>query len=177
MAYLADPTDIGDYSADNWLAQLRIRDASGLYTSASAGQELFTTYGLSISTPNINFGALDLGTDTGATTTITTVVNTGNASIDIELYGTDLEGPGGPAGKIDVGEQKVATSTFTYASCSVCQALAGIATPVDLVVDLPKPTATSTTVSDDLYWGIRVPIGTAATTLTGQNTFMATGDN
>ncbi len=174
MQYLADPTDIGTYSADNWLAQLRIRDASGIYANASAGQEVFTTYGLTISTPTINFGALDLGQNTGATTTITTVVNTGNAAIDIQLLGTDLEGPGGPAGAIPVGEQKVATSTFTYSSCSICQALTGSASSFE--VDLPKPTATSSTISDDLYWGINVPINTAATTLTGTNTFMASGD-
>ncbi len=175
VQYIADPTDSGTYSAQNWLANLRIRDASGIYASSTAtGVELLTLYGISLSTPTINFGLLNLGDNTGATTTQTTIVNTGNAAIDIQLLGTDLEGSGGPAGSIPVGQQKVATSTFTYASCSVCQALTGSASTFE--VDLPKPTATTSAISDDLFWGINVPINTAATTLTGTNTFLATGD-
>ncbi len=154
-----------------------MRDSAGLSdTDTSFGVELLTLYGLSVSTPTIDFGVLNVGDDTGATTTLSTVVNTGNAPIDIELSGTDLEGPSGPAGAIGVGQQKVATSTFTYASCSVCQLLAGPSTPIDIEVDLPKPTSTSTPVTEDLFWGINVPINTAAESHSGTNTFIATSD-
>jgi hypothetical protein len=177
VQYLADPTDTGSAnSAESWLANLRIQDASGRAATAQASSaEMNTLFGLTVTTPPINFGSLEVGQDTGATTTISTIANTGNSPIDIDIAGTDLVGPSGPSGAIPVGSQAYATSTFNYGSCSVCQFLTGSATHLE--VDLPKPTATSTTVSDDLYWGITIPVGVAAETHTGTNTFIATSDN
>lgn len=177
VQYLADPTDaVSANSAEAWLANLRIQDASGLSATAQAtGADMNTLYGLTVTTPPIDFGSLSIGENTGATTSISTIANTGNAPIDIDIAGTDLVGPSGPSGAIPVGQQAYATSTFNYGSCSVCQFLTGSATHLE--VDLPKPTATSTTVSDDLYWGINVPVGVAAETHTGTNTFIATTDN
>ena len=172
VQYFADATDVGStYAAENWLAGIAVEDSTGLRdTETTAAVELLTLYGLSIDT-NIDFGSLEVGQDTGATTTQTTVTNTGNSNIDIQLQGTDLSGTGST---IDVGEQKYATTTFTYASCTICSFLTGSATNVE--VDLPKPTSTSTPITDDIYWGINIPTGTKALPHSGLNTFWATSD-
>jgi hypothetical protein len=109
-----------------------------------------------------------VGADTGSVNAQTTIVNTGNTSIGIQVSGTDLAG----AVNIPVGSQKFATTTFTYGSCSICQFLTGSATNVDTT--LVKPTSTTTAVSRNIYWGITVPNGTDATVHTGTNTFTAT---
>jgi hypothetical protein len=119
----------------------------------------------------IDYGSLEVGENTGATTEQTVVTNTGNNNIDIQLEGDDLAGTGST---IAVGEQKFATSTFSYSACSICTFLTGSASTVE--VDLPKPTSSSTPVTDDLYWGINVPSGTKAVSHTGTNTFWATSD-
>jgi hypothetical protein len=170
IQYIADPTDTGTYAAEDWLAQLRVQDSTGLSGAAtSSGVELLTLYGLRIDTPAIDFGDLSAGADTGSFNAQTTMVNTGNTPIGIQVAGTDLTGT---SSSIPVGEQKYATSTFAYGSCSICQFLTGSATNVD--ISLAKPTSTTTPVTDELYWGINVPTGTRATTHQGTNTFIAT---
>ena len=172
VQYFADPTDASStYAGENWLARVQVEDDSGkMDVETSFGVELLTLYALSIE-QNIDFGSLSVGQNTGATNATTTIVNTGNANIDIQLAGTDLTGG---ASSIAVGEQKFATTTFAYSGCAICQFLTGSAANVE--VDLPKPTSTSSPVSDDVYWGINVPTGTGATTFTGTNTFWAIGD-
>jgi hypothetical protein len=171
IQYFADPTDTGIYSAQNWLAGISVEDSTGLRdTETTSGVELLTLQALSV-TAAINYGSLEVGSTTGSTNQQTTVVNTGNASIDIQLEGTNLTGTGS---SIPVGEQKFATTTFSYSACSICQFLTGTATTFE--VDLPKPTSTSTPSADDVYWGINVPTGTKAVPHSGTNTFWATTD-
>jgi hypothetical protein len=138
-------------------------------TSSSVSVDLLTLYGLTVNTANIDFGSLSVGSTTGNVNATTTIQNTGNTNINISVAGTDLAGT---QGTIAVGEIKYATTTFAYGSCAVCQFLTGGATPV--VVDLPKPTSTSTPITDDLYWGLNIPNGTSAELHSGTNTFLAT---
>jgi hypothetical protein len=147
-------------------------DSTGLSdTDTTLGNELMTLYGLSIDTSNIDFGSLAAGANTGAVNAQTIVNNTGNSSIDIQVSGTDLAGTGSTIG---VGEQKFATTTFAYGACAICQFLTGSASNVE--VDLPKTTATTSPATDDLYWGLNVPLNTGAVVHTGVNTFIATSD-
>ncbi|MCL9972016.1 MAG: DUF2341 domain-containing protein, partial [Candidatus Pacebacteria bacterium] len=171
IQYFADPTDTGAFSAQNWLAGISVEDSTGLRdTQTTPGVELLTLQALSV-TAAIDYGSLEVGSTTGATNQQTTVLNTGNANIDIQLEGTSLTGTGS---SIPVGEQKFATTTFSYSACSICQFLTGTATTFE--VDLPKPTSTSTPSADDVYWGINVPTGTKAVPHSGTNTFWATTD-
>jgi len=80
----------------------------------------------------------------------------------------------GGSSSIPVSEQKYATSTFAYSACAICQFLTGSAT--NFSVDLPKPTSTSTPVTDDVYWGLNVPSGTGAAAHQGLNTFIAVSE-
>jgi hypothetical protein len=171
LRYFADPTDTGTYVAQQWLSKVAVQDSIGLRdTQTASGVEVLTLFGLDLTTlgNNINFGSLTPGGNTGGVNATTTIVNTGNASINVQLSGTDLSGG---ASTIPVGEQKYATSTFVYGSCSVCQFLTGSATNV--AVNVGKPTSTSTQSKGDLYWGIDVPNGSGATAYSGVNTFTA----
>ncbi len=171
--YFADATDAGSsFAAENWLSRVQVTDASGASdVETPIGVEMLTLFGLSLDTSGINFGSLEVGQNTGTTNATTTLRNTGNTNIDIQLSGTNLTDG---SSSIAVGEQKFATTTFAYSACAICQFLTGSAANLEL--DLPKPTSTSTPITDELYWGINVPSGTAATLHAGTNTFIATSD-
>lgn len=172
IQFFAEPTDpSSDYAGEDWKAELFVVDSTGnVATTTSDGVELMTLLGIALTASNINYGLVQLDTDTGSINATSTLRNTGNDAIDIGLFGTDLTNG---SSSIPVGNQKFATSSFTYAGCAICSALSGTASTLE--VDLAKPTST-TPVIDDLYWGIYVPLGVAGTTHYGQNTFYATGD-
>jgi hypothetical protein len=129
---------------------------------------------LSIVSGDINYGTLSLGDNTGGFNETAQIQNTGNAPIDLTLEGTDLTSSASTT--IPVGNQKYATSTFTYSGCVICIALSGTASPLE--VDLPKPTSTSTPVIDELYWGIYVPTtGVAGATHQGSMIFTPIADS
>jgi hypothetical protein len=168
--YHADPTDVGAYSTDSWSGQITIKDSSNQYDRAtSSARELLTLRALQV-TQSINYGSVDVSSDTGSYNATTTIDNLGNDAIDISVAGTNLVNG---ASQIPVVNQKYATSTFTYTTCTTCAILASTTAPFE--VDLNKPTTTSPT-SDVIYWGISIPFGTAALPHQGQNTFYAIGD-
>jgi hypothetical protein len=169
MQYFADPTDDGDFVGQDWNAELTIADATEYKdTDTSIGVDLYTLRALTASN-DIDYGSLYVGSTTESTNQVTTLRNTGNGSVAVLLDGSDLAGA---SGSIPVNEQKYASTTFTYSSCSLCGLLTGVSTKFD--VDLPKPTTTNP-VTDNLYWGINIPFGTSAETHHGTNNFMATG--
>ena len=163
IQYFADPTDAGSPNyGQHWLATMAVQDSTGLRdteTLAGSGIDVWTLYGLALNTLNINFGSLYPGQDTGSVNATTTVINTGNSIININLVGngTGLVGPGGSSDVIPVNSQKYATSTFVYGSCAACQLLSGAATNV--AIDIPKPVSTSTPSVGNVYWGISIPNG------------------
>jgi hypothetical protein len=173
IQFFAEPTDVGSsYPGEDWRAEVFVTDLTGnSATTTSSGVELYTLWGLTLTTGSINYGSIELGASTGATNATSTLQNTGNDAIDIQLVGTDMTN--GPS-TIPVANQKYATSTFVYSSCTICSALASTTNTYEL--DLAKPTATTTPVTDDIYWGIYVPVGVEGTTHYGQNTFYATAD-
>jgi Domain of unknown function (DUF2341) len=173
IQYFAEPTDTGStYAAQDWVARLFVMDTtSNEASSTSLGVEMLTLQALSLASSTMSYGSLDVGQDTGGTNATSTLQNTGNTGIDLEVGGTDMTAG---ASSIPVANQKYATSSFSYAACVICNALSGSASTLE--VDLPKPTATSTPVLEDLYWGVYVPLGVAGATHQGHTTFYATGD-
>jgi hypothetical protein len=170
VQYFADPTDAGaTYSAENWLATIRVLDSTGLsYTGTSSAVDLLTLRGLSVDT-SIDYEddstpGMQPGANTGSRNATTTVTNTGNTPIDINLSGTGV-------GTIPVNSQQYATSTFTYASCAVCPLLTGAATKAG--VTIPKVTASTSPTTSKVYWGISIPIPTATGLQSGTNYFEA----
>jgi hypothetical protein len=150
--YFADPTDFGStYASEDWRALIDVWDTSSTHDSASSSQELLTLKALTVPSL-IDYGSVSVGTTTGATDATTTVNMTAGSST------------------ITVDQQKYATSTFFYSSCSLCNILSTSSTPYDIAVT--KPTSTASFFRD-IYWGLNVPIGTAATTHSGSNVFLA----
>jgi hypothetical protein len=100
-------------------------------------------------------------------------MNLGNIAIDVNVEGTDMSD--GYSSTIPVANQKLATTTFNYTSCTTCSTLTATGTLVE--VDLAKPTAATPLLSDVIYWGIAVPFGASSQPHTGSNVFYAVDDN
>ncbi len=165
--YFADPTDIGStYASENWQSITDIVDSSLTRVSASSSQELYTLRGFSASS-TIAYGSVTVGQNSGSYNPTTTIRNTGNTPLNLLVSGTDMTNG---SSTIVAANQKYATSSFSYGSCTSCQTLA--TSPQSFALNLSKPT-TTVAVTTVMYWGINVPSGTAATTHTGSNTLTA----
>ncbi len=163
----ADPTDVGTYSGEEWLAYLEVEDSGGGYDFASApGIELQTIRALTVDN-GINYGSLSASSTTETYNATTTVSNIGNVPFDIEVQGTDLTDGGSSV--IPASQQKFATSTFSYTACATCSLLSS-STPVELAVNLPKP-INLTLPNAPVYWGIAIPLGINSAPHSGINVF------
>ena len=170
--YHADATDIGTFAGEEWLAYLEVDDSAGGYDFDSApGVELLTLRAIEVDAL-IDYGTLDVNTDSGATNASTDIFNYGNEAIDVDISGTDMTD--GAASVIPAAEQILATTTFTYSSCTTCSNLTVLGETIEL--DLAKPVVASPFVNDEIYWGIAIPFGTASNPHTGANLFTAVGD-
>jgi len=166
--FFADPTDSGTYSASTWQCEITATDAQSAQGSGTDATppELNTLVALDV-TSSIDYGTLSAGDTVDPITMTTTATTTGNASIDVQLSGTDLTG----AGTIDVGQQKYATSSVAYSGAT---ALSG--TPTTLELESTKPTENPSNQSDVVYWGISIPAGQTVGEYDGTNTFTAIAD-
>jgi len=170
FAYHTNPTDFD--GAEEWYAFVEVADTTGASAFAtSPGVELLTIRGLDVQN-DIAYGVVDVSQDTGTFNPEISLVNVGNESIDVQISGTDMTD--GIASVIPAAQQLFATSTFDYAGCIACSALT--VTPLTVEVDLDKPTVSFPATTDEIYWGVEVPFGTASNPHTGVNSFTAIGD-
>jgi len=167
----ADPTDSGTWESEDWRFYMYIEDLQSNTDTASTNEELNTLHALDVSTSSIDYGSLNPGADTGTLNQTTTVTDTGNAAIDIYLYGDDIESA---LSSIAVGQQEYDVSSSTsYGSGT--DATSTVTNKVEL--DLSKPTAHSpNTSTDDIYWGLGIPSVQKAGSYTGTTTFEAKPD-
>ena len=172
LYYFADPTDVGStYAADIWNAIVDVWDTSNSHSNSTANQDVYTLSAIT-TTSTIPYGSITVGADSGSRNATTSVGNTGNNILNTRLY---ANGPGLIAGSnvITPDKQKFATTTFTYGGCALCQALTNSSTTPTYGLGVPKSTTTIYSVFKDIYWGISIPTGTAATTFMGSTTFEA----
>lgn len=169
MYFHADPTD--DDLGALWYAFLEVEDSGGGYdqNTNDLDVEVLTLRALSVDS-GIDYGSIAPESNTGSYNASTTIVNIGNAPINISVEGTDLSDGGSSA--IPADQQKFASSTFTYSGCGFCQTVSSTV-PVPLNIAISKPTATSTPQTDDVYWGIAVPFGINSAPHQGINTIYA----
>lgn len=174
IPFHADPTDgAGAFAGEEWLAFMEVEDQSGGYAFASAlGVELLTLRALTVD-DQINFGSLEANQNTGSFNPVTAVINLGNTAINVEIEASDLVNQTAQS-VIPATNQKVATSTFTYSACVICQSLSS-STPITLGVQLSKPASVTPPVETNVYWGIAVPFGISPQPHTGVNIFTAVG--
>jgi len=175
VQYYADPTDVGAVqAATNWTAQVTPSDESA-GTADTDDIEMGTTTALDV-TDTIPYGELALGGDTGTGDDTTTVTNTGNEGIDVDVDGygvTDGDGLSMDCtwGDITIGNEKYAIAAATaYATKT---ALTDTAAEVD--TDIAQRTAAVTT--GDIYWGFGMPADGVSGSCTGKVVFTAHSDS
>ena len=165
----ADSTDAGGtYPGEQWYAFMEASDAANGYDFETApGVELNTLRAINVTGP-INYGSLAVSSNTGSTNASTTVTNQGNVGSDLEIQGTDLSDGG--TSRIPSNQQKFATSTFTYSTCTSCH-LVSSTTPYSLDINIAKPTVATPAVTSRVYWGVAVPFGVNSAPHQGINVF------
>lgn len=169
--YFASSTDSDGGSF--WYAFMEASDQQGgVAFGTSPGTDVNTLNALSVD-DTINYGALEVASSTGSYNPTTTVQNIGNNPIDINVEGSNLTDGGSSV--IPADQQRFATSSFDYDSCTNCTTLS-TTTITGYELDLTKPTATNPPVADEIYWGIEIPFGVASNPHTGVNTFYAVTD-
>ena len=178
--YLADPTDGTAPNATNiWVVAATATDASAGTGTATNTDETVEVTSLAAHdvTSDIAHGSVGAGTDTGATNQTATITNTGNRSLDTDIGGdimcTDWSTCSG--GVILEDQQKFGLTDVTYASLS--NTLTATGSPATITTILAKPTATTSAITDDTYWGVAVPGGQVAGSYEGQNVFTANADD
>ena len=164
----ADATDASSsYSSQTWDVWMKVIDASNASSSAtSSGVDIKTLLSLDLSTTTINYGSLKSGSTTGNTNQTTTVIVTGNSSISVSLYGTNLEKG---VNNIDVGYQEYGGNPFTYGAGIN---LSGSSTACGWGIG--KPTNHPSNSTSSIYWGAEVPANTPKGVYNGTTTFEAT---
>lgn len=183
--HIADPTDgtatSTQFSTNNWVAQVRPVDnngLSGVYVQSSSGVEVQSFLSFALNTLSIPYGSLEPGQQTDPIVATTTLSATGNVGLDQDVTGqsmcTTYTGstlcPNSATSTIPASEQVVATSSRAYAQATAISST----TPLEVEINVPKSTATSSNASANAFWGIRVPgTVTFAGSYTGENTFTA----
>lgn len=174
--YLADPTDAGSpLSTEYWLGYISATDnqsTSGNGTSNANTNDVLSLIALNTE-PNINFGSMFAGENSGTNNSPLLVTNTGNRDIDSDVSGTDMcdDYPTCAGQIIPVGNMEYSTSTFTYGSGTTLTT-----TPTKSNINLAKPTVDPSNANVNIYWGISIPITIGEGTFYGDNFIVAVGD-
>ncbi len=169
LQYFADATDASSsFSSDSWTATINFTDPAGATsTASSATTSLLTLNAINITTSSIAYGTQAASSTTGATNQTTTVANAGNSSTSLNISGTEFKSG---SNQFATTSQHYATSSFTFGNGSDT-ALTDSAVSVAGFL-LTSPTST-TNVSQNLFWGLTVPAGTATGSYTATTTFTA----
>jgi hypothetical protein len=184
--YVADPTDgtasTTQYYNQAWGTAVQATNYTAL--SSPVTESVNTTTVVSflasqLTTPTINFGALNPGSSTISTLSTTTLAELGNVGINETLYGTSMcssfpSCPVSATSTIPVGQMTYASSVVPYASGITLLANPGALFPINI----PKSISTSTPAAGSTFWGIAVPSTIQLSgAYTGQNTFVAVTSN
>jgi len=167
LQYFAESTDdASGFVMEDWRAHVTAVDYASMTGAATTtiGIELNSLYGIQV-TNSINYGVLSAGANSESTNRVATSTNTGNIALDVSVSGQDMVSG---IYSIGISNQKFATTTFTYLTCTNCVAASTTATTSDIA--LPKPTST-TAIATPLYWGILVPTTSPPLVFTGTTTF------
>ena len=173
LAFHAIPTDGATgtpYSTYSWLAAINAYDASTTGSAISTSTvEVVAASALGVTETTIPYGIIVAGQNTGTYNATTTVVNFGNTPLDNYIDGTWMINGGNTIGE---QFQNFGTSTFSYSSGTF---YLSSSTPQLVDIDVARPT-NAVDVSDQVYWGIAIPLGILSGDYTGTNTFTAALD-
>ncbi|MFH1648113.1 MAG: hypothetical protein ABIA11_00055, partial [Patescibacteria group bacterium] len=167
----AEPTSTSTAWADEqWVGWIKAIDSFASSSSATNTAEevdVMELLGIDISDTTINYGKLVEGEDTVNTNIPSSIINTGNSSLDIETNSSNMVF--GATGTIPVYYQKFSvTSTTPYGSGT-----AASTSVQEIELDIPKTTSTSSRQTKSIYWGLGIPIDTPLGNYYGTTSFSA----
>jgi hypothetical protein len=170
MYYHADPTDEGTpWESEYWRAFIQAIDSQGQtgenYSPENA-PDVLSLLALDVTPSIINYGNLNPGERNDPLDKITTITATGNCSLDVNLYGTNMSSNGN---SIPVNKQRYALSSGTPYDNGT--SLSETAQEAEL--NCPKTTDANKPQSRNIWWGIEIPIPQPAGNYSGTNTFEA----
>jgi parallel beta-helix repeat protein/surface protein len=155
VQFYADATDAGStYSAQDWVCEMTASNIVSAGASASSSAEMATLKAFDVS-PSLNYGAVNVGQNSTGTHT-TVVTNQGNTSTGFNIYGNDLSCS--LVSLIPAGNQQYNLTSFNYGTG---EALSGTST--DSSANLDKPTESTPSVMQNVYWQIAIPYGVSGT--------------
>ncbi|MFQ6083620.1 MAG: hypothetical protein ACE5WD_09685, partial [Candidatus Aminicenantia bacterium] len=169
VQFHADPTVTDTpWDGQNWVAWIKATDSqSQSYSATNTTQtiKMNDLTALDIAGAPIYYGFLYPTSTTDPLTTTTQVINTGNCSLDVTLYGINMTSNGN---SISVTQQKYATSSVAYGSpyAYTLQLDPG----QELELNLPKTIDAGNKQTTDIYWGIQIPDPQPTGDYSGQNT-------
>lgn len=173
FTYFADPTDSGTpWSGEYWRAWMRVVDqqnASASGYSPTNGPDVQCL--VAVDGPaDISFGTLNPGQHHDPLVTTSTIYATGNCSVDLTMYGTNMVHTSSSQFTIDVSKQRytLTTSSVSFASSTGLTGFPGTA----LDVNIQKNTDPVTLQSTIVIWGMDVPLGTRTGNYSATTTFL-----
>lgn len=177
MEFYSNPSDNSTGNPDDpnkWLGSIRVFDEEfndATTTQFASGVDVKTNTALDVTEPQIAYGSIKSGQNSGTTNATTTIVNYGNSPLDTQLSGTYMT----MAPTYVIGENWQEYS-LTYEFAWSTGADLSSTTPATVDTVTPKPTS-ATDISDYIYWGIGIPSGQQSGNYEGMNTFAAALDD
>jgi len=169
MQYYTDPTDTGTpWSSEYWKVWIQATDAdsnTGNAYNTDGSPDVNSLLALTV-TSTINYGNFDPGSSSTTLDKQTIVTSTGNVSLDVNIYGTNMTSGGD---SITVSQQRYSLSSGT-AYASGVSLLVNPGANAD--TNICKNTST-TNQTKNIWWGIAIPDPQPGGTYSGSNTFSA----
>jgi len=131
--------------------------------------DVITSTALDVKENTIAYGSIQAGTNSGATTSTTTVTNIGNGPLNSDINGEHMV-KGGDQIRADM--QRLDLASVTYLSLTYELPVWAASSSLNLDIDAPRPMSQAST-TDYVYWGIGIPNGTPSGDYYGQNNFIA----
>jgi hypothetical protein len=173
-------------ASSQWGAMVAIADGTTTNVTGTTSASDYTVNALTaidardaddLTSPSLDFGALNPGQNTNTTNQSVYIANVGNQSFDTQLSATALcsswtaayTNCGGYS--IPVGQQKWYESAFDYDELGTAFTGSQVCLNNTVSVRIKNDNAST---SDPIYFGMGLPSGTPSGSYTGQNTFSAT---
>ena len=150
LKHYAEPTDNGNYAADNWVAHVKVSDTDLLTGSNTSRTEVNSLVALSVS-QTLDYSIL-APSSTTAGDSILEVYNNGNVELDVLLSGTEMICTNGT---IEVGNQRFSTNAGIEYELMETLPLSAVTTTQ---LNIPKQTSDSVS-SKNIYFKLHAPVG------------------
>ena len=170
--YIAEPTDEGEYEEEGWISKVSALDINGNEgVGFSDPVDVLTLSAIYVLEEEIDFGEMERNTDTGDVNKVTTIRNTGNSTVGLDIYGEEMTQNGNA---ILPSYQRWNTEPFVYSTGGNELELESINTGLEI----EKAVSIEHNKEGTLYWGLRLPDEPLPTGVyTGRNNFIAVPSN